>query len=158
MHYEQSVRVDFSRFVRTNERESHQNQKKEASPMKMKRWNDDGGEREFGPKNPIALFRFIHSPSSSLSRDNTRRPSRAISTLAKDKTRSCFSLTREQRHRHHHHHHHQRDDDDDKRRPSKDDGYDEKKKKKTHHENIRDLIPNFPVVINQRHRARAARD
>jgi hypothetical protein len=34
----------------------------------------------------------------------------------------------------------------------------EKKKKKTHHENIRDLIPNFPVVINQRHRARAARD
>ena len=36
MHYEQSVRVDFSHFVRTNERESHQNRKKEASPMKMK--------------------------------------------------------------------------------------------------------------------------
>ena len=35
MHYEQSMQV-FSRFVRTNERESHQNRKKEASPMKMK--------------------------------------------------------------------------------------------------------------------------
>ena len=91
--------------------------------------------------------------SSSLSHHNARRPSRATSTLAKDATRLfSLSLTRAEASSSS-----KRDDGDDKRRPSKDDGY-EKNKKKTHHENIRDLIPNFPVVINQRHRARAARD
>jgi len=47
--------------------------------------------------------------------------------------------------------------DDDKRRPAKDETT-ARKEKKTHHENIRDLISNFPVVINQRINARAARD